>query len=46
MGDLLISAERVIFVLSNLSPECEHCVVLQAVYLYGKITYAFGHGVT
>ena len=46
MGDLLCSAERVIFLPGNLSLECERCVILQAVHLYGKITHAFGHGVT
>lgn len=46
MGDLLFSAERVISLLGNLSLECERCVILQAVHLYGNITYAFGHGVT
>ena len=46
MGDLLFSAERVIFLLGNLFLECEHCVILQALHLDGKIIDAFGHGGT
>lgn len=44
MGDLLFSAEQVILLLGNLSLESACCVILKAVHLYGKITYAFCHG--
>lgn len=45
MGDLLFSAERFIFLLGNLPLECARCIILQAMHLYGKIVYAFCHGV-
>lgn len=43
MGDLLFCAEQVILLLGNLSLESACCVILKAVHMDGKITYAFCH---
>lgn len=44
MGDLLFCAEQVILLLGNLSLESACCVILKAVHMDGKITYASCHG--